>query len=104
MDDAATLRGERKWDGPSTYRRIPVVALGCSLSIFALLTYSLCVALMLVIPDQGLHRPWLQFLPYFRGLNWSSYLIGLAEVFVYSWYIALVFAPIYNFFSARSAS
>jgi hypothetical protein len=104
MADNASIRGERDWDGSSTYRRIPVVALGCSLSIFAMLTYSLCVALMFVVPDQGLHRAWLQFLPYFQGLNWSSYLIGLAEVFVYSWYIALVFAPLYNFIAARSAS
>jgi hypothetical protein len=104
MADIATIRGERKWDGLSTYRRIPVVALGYSLSVFAMLIYSLCVALMFVIPDQGLHRAWLQFLPYFQGLNWSSYLIGLSEVFVYSWYIALVFPPIYNFCAARSAS
>jgi hypothetical protein len=104
MADIVTIRGERERDGSSTYRRIPVVALGCSLAIFAMLTYSLCVALMFVIPDQGLHRPWLQFLPFFQGLNWSSYLLGLAEVFVYSWYIALIFAPIYNVFAARSAS
>ena len=80
-------------------RHIPIVAFGWSLAFFAMLTYSLCVALMFVVPDQGLHRVWLQFLPFFQGLNWTSYLIGLAEVFVYSWYVAGVFGLIYNFFA-----
>jgi hypothetical protein len=102
-DIAATRRVYEQNDLP-TYLRIPVIALGWSLSIFAMLTYSLCVALMFVVPNEGLHRAWLQFLPFFQGLSWSSYLLGLAEVFVYSWYIALVFAPIYNFFAARGAA
>jgi hypothetical protein len=100
----AAARQVQERDDQSTYLRIPIVAFGWSLSVFAVLTYSLCIALMFVIPDRGLHKPWLQFLPFFDGLSFSSFLIGLAEVFVYSWYIALVFAPIYNFFAARSSA
>jgi hypothetical protein len=104
MELIAAARQVQERNDLSTYLRIPIVALGWSLALFAVLTYTLCVALMFVIPDRELHKAWLQFLPYFDGLNFSSYLIGLAEVFVYSWYIAFVFAPIYNFFAARSSA
>jgi hypothetical protein len=41
------------------------------------------------------------FLPWFELLNWPSFFLGLIESFGYGWYIALVFAPIYNFFVTR---
>lgn len=103
MSDIIPTTNVHDRNSRSTYQRIPVVALGWSLTIFAMLSFSLCVALMFVVPDQGLHRVWFQFLPYFNGLSWSSYLLGLAEVFFYSWYIALIFAPIYNALVARQS-
>jgi hypothetical protein len=40
-------------------------------------------------------------LPWFSLLTWRSFLIGLVESFAYGWFIAIVFAPLYNFFSVR---
>jgi hypothetical protein len=71
------------------------MSLGLSLAIF----YTLCVAFGLIWPDVGLHKPWLQFFPGFEWLTWRGFLIGLALSFAYGWFAALVFTPIYNFFS-----
>jgi len=48
------------------------------------------------------HKPWLQFFPGFEWLTTKGFLIGLGESFVYGWYVALVFGPLYNLFAARS--
>ena len=79
--------------------RIPVAALGMSLGLFLLISYVLCVLLGLAVPDWGLHRPWLEFLPGFTWLSWPSFLLGAVETFGFGWYAALVFAPLYNFFA-----
>ena len=50
----------------------------------------------------GRERVGLQVLPVFGVLSWSSYLLGLVEVCIDSWYAALVFGSIYNFIAARS--
>ncbi|HEY7609997.1 MAG TPA: DUF5676 family membrane protein [Alphaproteobacteria bacterium] len=71
------------------------MSLGLSLAIF----FTLCVALGALWPDFGLHKPWLQFYPGFEWLTWRGFFIGLAEAFAYGWFAALVFTPLYNFFS-----
>jgi hypothetical protein len=81
--------------------RIPITALGLSLSLFLAFSFVLCVLLGFVFPDFGLHQPWLQFLPGFTWLTWPSFLLGLIESFAYGWYVALIFGPLYNLFAAR---
>ncbi len=82
--------------------RIPVVALGMSLGLFLALTYVLCVLFDLWFPEQAMHQAWLRLLPGVTWLTWPSFFLGLAESFAYGWYVALVFAPLYNVFAARS--
>ena len=77
------------------------MTLGLSLSLFLGLSFVLCVLLGLVVPDFGLHQPWLQFLPGFTWLTWPSFFLGLIESFAYGWYIALILGPLFNFFAAR---
>jgi hypothetical protein len=86
-----------------TTRRLALVPVGMSLSLLLAISYTLCVALGVVWWDAGLHEPWLQFLPGFAWLSWGSFLLGLIESLAYGWYIALVFTPLFNFFSARFA-
>jgi len=83
-------------------RRVRLVPVGMSLGLLLAISYVLCVALGLIWWDAGLHQPWLQFLPGFTWLSWGTFLLGLAESFAYGWYVALVFVPLFNFFSARS--
>ena len=81
--------------------RIPVLALGMSLGLFIVVTYVLCVLFDLWFPTQAMHPAWTPLLPGFTWLTWPSFFLGLAEAFAYGWYVALVFAPLYNFFAAK---
>ena len=81
--------------------RIPLAALGLSLGIFFLITFALCVGYDLIFPGQAMYQSWLRLLPGFAWLSWRSFGLGLVESFAYGWYVALVFAPLFNFFAAR---
>lgn len=89
-----------KWRRPGTMR-LPVVALGMSLGSFITFTYVLCVLFDLWLPDQAMHSVWVPLLPGFEWISWSSFALGFVEFFAYGWYVALVFGPMFNFFSAR---
>jgi hypothetical protein len=71
--------------------------LGLSLGVFVFIGYAACLALAFVVPDGGLHRPWLQFFP---GFAWTApgILIGAGESLGYGLVAGIVFAPIANYF------
>lgn len=81
---------------------IRLVALGHTASLFLAITFTLCVAFDLAFPQMAMFEAWQKLLPGFRGLEWKSLLLGLAESYAYGWYFALVWAPLYNFFLVRS--
>ena len=81
--------------------RLPVIALGLSLGAFLAITYVLCVGFDLLFPGQAMYQTWLRLLPGFSWLSWPSFLLGLIESFAYGWYVALVFAPLFNLFARR---
>ena len=81
---------------------IPVIPLGMSLGVFFGLTFVLCVAFDLLFPEMAMNPVWAPLLPGFAWISWSSFLLGLVESIAYGWYIALVFAPLYNFFVMRT--
>jgi hypothetical protein len=78
--------------------RIPVITFGLSLGFFFVITYVLCVGFDLLFPGHAMYQTWLRLLPGFTWLTWPSFLLGLIESFVYGWYVALVFGPLFNFF------
>lgn len=80
---------------------ISIVNLGWALSGFLVVSYILCILLGFLVPDGGLHKPWTQFLPGFVWLTLPGFLIGLVEVIVYGWYVAIVFGLLYNFVLRR---
>ncbi len=81
--------------------RIPVLALGMSLGLFLAISFALCVTFGLVFPGAAMFRVWIGLLPGFTWLSWPSFLLGLLESFAYGWYVALIFAPLFNVFAAR---
>ncbi len=83
---------------------IPVIALGTSLGSFFALTFVLCVLFDLWFPTLAMNPVWSPLLPGFTWISWTSFSLGLVETFAYGWYIALVFAPLYNFFATRSGT
>lgn len=82
-------------------QRIPVVVLGMSLGLFFAITFILCVGFDLIFPGMAMYQTWLKLLPGFTWLSWQSFLLGLAEAFAYGWYVALIFAPLFNYFASR---
>jgi len=90
-----------KTDPAVVRSRIPVVALGMSLGLFLAITFVLCVVWGLILPGAAIHPSWQALLPGFIWLSWQSFLLSLAESFAYGWYVALIFAPLFNFFSER---
>lgn len=91
----ATISSARRAEAP----RLRLATLGMSLGVTLAIFFALCVALGVVFPEFGLHKPWLQFFPGFEWLSWRGFFIGLAESFAYGWFAAIVFAPLYNVFS-----
>ena len=83
---------------------IPIVTLGLSLSLFFLISYLICIAGYLLLPGFPLQHSALSiFLPGFELLSWGSFCLGMAESFIWGWYIALVFGALYNFIGQRVA-
>lgn len=75
-----------------------------SLGTFAAVTFVLCVAYGLVVPEPFHMAQLLEItLPGFRWLTAGSFVLGLVESFLYGAYAGLVFTPIYNFFARRWA-
>lgn len=88
----------------STTTRLAIVPLGLTLGTFFAVTYVLCVLFGLFVSDRGMHQLLAQLLPGFTWITWPSFLLGLVWSVVYGWYVAVVFTPLFNFFSARWSS
>ncbi len=68
-----------------------------SLGLFGAVSFVLCVAYGLLVPE-ALHMKQLLLilLPGFTWLSFGSFLLGLAESFLYGVYAGLVYVPLYN--------
>lgn len=89
-------------EGSTAPSRLPVLALGMSVSLFFSISYVLCVLYHILFADPEIAQMWFAIFPGFTWLNWESFVLGLVESFVLGWYVALVFGPLYNFFAARA--
>ncbi len=82
-------------------RTIPVMALGMALGLFFAISFLICVTTYLIPALPVNHAMLPLFLPGFELLTWQSFCLGLVESFVWGWYVALIFGPLYNFFTLR---
>lgn len=82
--------------------RLAIVPLGLSLGSFLVITYVLCVLFGILVSTPGMHQLPTQLFPGFTWITWPSFFLGLLWSFAYGWYVAVVFAPLYNFFAART--
>jgi hypothetical protein len=48
-----------------------------------------------------MHEAWAPLLPGFEWLTLPGFIFGLIGSYFYGWYIAIVFSPLYRFFSSR---
>ncbi|HCD55233.1 MAG: DUF5676 family membrane protein [Halieaceae bacterium] len=80
--------------------QLRVAPLGNTLSLFLVISYLLCVGFGLLAPAQmRMYEAWAPLLPGFEWLTWTGFFIGLVEVYLYGWYIAVLFVPLYRVFS-----
>jgi hypothetical protein len=49
-----------------------------------------------------MYEVWLKLLPGFEWISWQSFLLGALESYVYGWFIALIWVPLYNFFGNKA--
>lgn len=82
-------------------RTIPVMALGMALGLFFVISFLICVTTYLIPGLPVSHAMLTLFLPGFELLTWQSFCLGLVESFVWGWFVALIFGPLYNFFTLR---
>ena len=66
------------------------------------LTYVLAIVFDLWFPEFASNSLWSPLLPGFEWLSWSSFFIGLTEVFLSGWYVALVYGLLHDFFSHKT--
>ena len=70
---------------------------GLSLGVTLFVFYLACLALLIVVPDRGLHQAWLQFYP---GFSWTplGMLTGAIEGVAYGLFAGLIFLPLADAF------
>ncbi len=72
-------------------------SVGNALSLFFVITFIICIGWgLLTPPTLHMHGAWEGFLPGFEFLTPLGFGLGLIESYLYGWYIALVFVPLYN--------
>jgi len=73
-----------------------------TVGIFAAVMFALCVTYGLVVPARFQASQLLEaVLPGFQWLSPGSFVLGLAETFLYGAFAGLVFTLIHNFVTAR---
>lgn len=84
---------------------------GQALSLFLVITYILCLLWAVITPmhmmigdakvNLHMHDAWTRLMP---GFHWAplGFLIGLVWAYLYGWYIALIYVPLFNFFHRKS--
>lgn len=80
---------------------VSIKAVGQASGIFLAVTFTLCVLFDLVFPHYAMYPLWEGLLPGFRWLSWPSWLLGVVETYVYGWYFALLWVPLYNYFGRK---
>jgi 2TM family of unknown function (DUF5676) len=104
MSQMQTTLAPHIGSGQGAVSSLGIVTPGLSLSAFFGISYLICIAGYLLFPGFPVQHAALSiFLPGFELLSWRSFFLGLVESVLWGWYIAAVFAPLYNFFSRRAA-
>lgn len=75
-----------------------------ALGTFLAISFVLCTLYGIYVPGARMYEAWLPLqLPGVTWISWQSALLGTAESFVWGWYIAVLFIPLYRCFSRSSA-
>lgn len=79
-----------------------IAPVGHALSLFLAISYLVCVGFGLVAPEgMRMYEAWAPLLPGFEWLTLSGFVFGLVGAYLYGWYTAVVFVPLYRSFKRR---
>jgi len=76
-------------------------AIGNASSLFLAISFMLCVAGDLLMPQHAMYPVWEKLLPGFVWLSWGSFFLGLIESYAWGWYFTLIWVPLYNVIAGR---
>ncbi|MEQ3658380.1 MAG: DUF5676 family membrane protein [Glaciecola sp.] len=82
--------------------KLSLSAFGHATSLFISISFTLCVVFDLIFPEHAMYEVWLKLLPGFEWISWQSFFLGLVESYMYGWFIALIWVPLYNFFGSKA--
>ena len=82
-------------------RQLSLKAVGHASSLFLVISFSTCVIFDLIFPEYAMYEVWQKLLPGFEWINKKTFIIGLIEVYLYGWFFALIWVPLYNVFSEK---
>jgi len=82
--------------------RPTIIRLGQTLGLVLAALYALCVAWDGLFPGEAMRSVWAGALPGWDWLSVGDFFLGLAEVYLYGWILALLFVPSWNLFGART--
>lgn len=71
-------------------KRIRYVPASLAIGGFLAVSFAACVAWDAVFPDWAMRGAWAPFLPGFEWISVGSFLLGIAEAFVYGFWFALL--------------
>jgi len=74
---------------------------GLAIGSFFSISFVLCVIYDLIFPGAAMYEAWIRLLPGFKWISWGSFFLGVIESFLYGFYVALVFVPLYNYFRSK---
>ncbi|VAV98681.1 hypothetical protein MNBD_ALPHA06-285 [hydrothermal vent metagenome] len=79
--------------------KLSMKRIGHACALFLAISFVTCIAWGLLTPQpMHMHEAWKSLLPGFVWLTPVGFAIGLVESYLYGWWIALVFVPLYNRF------
>ncbi|HSB78814.1 MAG TPA: hypothetical protein VLM91_08505 [Candidatus Methylomirabilis sp.] len=82
-------------------RGLSLKVVASALSVFGVVTFSVCLLWDLAFPTFSMAPIWRVVLPGFQGITWRSYALGLVETILYAVYAAVIFVPSYNWLARR---
>ena len=74
---------------------------GHATSLLLSISFAVCVGFNLLFPEHAMLKAWQGLLPGLQQISFGSFLLGVVETYVFGWYIALIWVPIYNVVTLR---
>ncbi len=86
-------------------KTLPFWPVAWRLATSAAVTFAFDMLLEVAFPGwRAMQKIYEDLMPGFKFLSWGTFFLGLLEAFVGGIWVAVLFVPIYNYFSRREAN